>query len=92
MINFKPLVVVALSAVIIAEPAMAQNLDPITNMLQTIATALSGPIGRLLAIIAWIAAAFSFFTGRINWVWLVAITVACVIAFNADTIVDGFAT
>lgn len=88
----KYLVGAAFAAGIAVEPAMAQNLDPITNMLQNIATALSGPIGRLIAIIAWIAAAFSFFTGRVNWVWLVAITIACVIAFNADTIVDGFAT
>ena len=49
-----------------AEPALAQNLDPLENMLQTVVDALTGPIGRLIAILAVVAAGYMMFTGRLN--------------------------
>mgnify|MGYP002137350360 CR=1 FL=1 len=43
-------------AAILAEPALAQNLDPLENMLQVVVDGLTGPIGRLIAILAVIVA------------------------------------
>ena len=54
-------------AAILAEPALAQNLDPLENMLQVVVDGLTGPIGRLLAILAVVAAGYMMFTGRLNW-------------------------
>ena len=73
------------------EPALAQNLDPVENMLDTVVTALTGPIGRLIAILALVAAGFAMFTGRLNWQWFVAILAGVVLVFSAATIIDGFA-
>ena len=60
-------------AAILAEPALAQNLDPLENILQTVVDALTGPIGRLIAILAVVAAGYMMFTGRLNWPLFLAI-------------------
>lgn len=73
------------------EPALAQNLDPIENMFDTVVTALTGPIGRLIAILALVGAGFAMFTGRLNWQWFVSILAGVVLVFSAATIIDGFA-
>lgn len=74
-----------------AEPALAQDLSPVTNMLQVVADAITGPIGRLVAILTVVAAGFALFTGRMNWPWFLAIFIGVVLVFSAATIVDGFA-
>lgn len=76
---------------VMAEPAAAQNLDPLQNMLQTVVTALTGPIGRLIAILAVVAAGYMMFTGRLNWPLFLAIFLGVVLVFSAATIIDGFA-
>lgn len=78
--------------ILIAEPAAAQNLDPLENMLSTIVDALTGPIGRLIAILAVVAAGYMMFTGRLNWPLFLAIFFGIVLVFSAAAIVDGFAT
>ena len=81
-------------AVLLAEPALAQNLDPLENMLQVIVDGLTGPIGRLiaiLAILAVVAAGYMMFTGRLNWPLFLAIFFGVVLVFSAATIIDGFA-
>ena len=78
-------------AVLIAEPALAQNLDPLENMLQVIVDGLTGPIGRLIAILAVVAAGYMMFTGRLNWPLFLAIFFGVVLVFSAATIIDGFA-
>lgn len=79
-------------AVVLAQPALAQNLDPLQNMLQTVVDALTGPIGRLIAILAVVAAGYMMFTGRLNWPLFLAIFFGVVLVFSAATIIDGFAT
>ena len=59
--------------ILMAEPAAAQNLDPLENMLSTVVDALTGPIGRLIAILAVVAAGYMMFTGRLNWPLFLAI-------------------
>jgi type IV secretion system protein VirB2 len=79
-------------AVVLAQPALAQDLDPLKNMLQTVVDALTGPIGRLIAILAVVAAGYMMFTGRLNWPLFLAIFFGVVLVFSAATIIDGFAT
>lgn len=74
-----------------AAPALAQDLDPVQNMLQTVVDALTGPIGRLIAILAVVAAGYMMFTGRLNWPLFLAIFFGVVLVFSAATIIDGFA-
>lgn len=78
-------------AAALAEPALAQNLDPLENMLQVIVDGLTGPIGRLIAILAVVAAGYMMFTGRLNWPLFLAIFFGVVLVFSAATIIDGFA-
>jgi type IV secretion system protein VirB2 len=78
-------------AAILAEPALAQNLDPLENMLQVVVDGLTGPIGRLIAILAVVAAGYMMFTGRLNWPLFLAIFFGVVLVFSAATIIDGFA-
>lgn len=78
-------------ALLLAEPALAQNLDPLENMLQVIVDGLTGPIGRLIAILAVVAAGYMMFTGRLNWPLFLAIFFGVVLVFSAATIIDGFA-
>ena len=77
--------------VLIAQPALAQNLDPLENMLQTVVDALTGPIGRLVGILGLVAAGYMMFTGRLNWPLFLAIFLGIVLVFSAATIIDGFA-
>lgn len=79
-------------AVVLAQPALAQDLAPLQNMLQTVVDALTGPIGRLIAILAVVAAGYMMFTGRLNWPLFLAIFFGVVLVFSAATIIDGFAT
>ena len=76
---------------VIADPALAQNLDPLENMLQTVVDALTGPIGRLVGILGLVAAGYMMFTGRLNWPLFLAIFLGIVLVFSAATIIDGFA-
>ena len=76
---------------LLADPALAQNLDPLENMLQVIVDGLTGPIGRLIAILAVVAAGYMMFTGRLNWPLFLAIFFGVVLVFSAATIIDGFA-
>lgn len=76
---------------VLADPALAQNLDPLKNMLQIVVDGLTGPIGRLIAILAVVAAGYMMFTGRLNWPLFLAIFFGVVLVFSAATIIDGFA-
>ncbi|SFE87435.1 TrbC/VirB2 family protein [Roseivivax sediminis] len=91
-INWKGLVYLLPVFAVMAEPALAQDLDPLENMLQTVVDALTGPIGRLIAILAVVAAGYMMFTGRLNWPLFLAIFFGVVLVFSAATIIDGFAT
>jgi|TARA_R110000737_G_scaffold32761_2_gene51164 type IV secretion system protein VirB2 len=91
-LNWKGLLYLLPVFAVIADPAMAQNLDPLETMLDTVVDALTGPIGRLIAILAVVAAGYMMFTGRLNWPLFLAIFFGVVLVFSAATIIDGFAT
>ena len=80
-------ILVAIAAV---SPATAQDLSPITNMLTAIGTALTGPVGRALGLVALAAVGILFLTGRMNWLFAGSVVVGLVILFGAATILAGF--
>lgn len=71
-------------------PVLAQDLSPVTSMLQSIGTALTGPVGRALGLVAVAAIGILFLTGRMNWLYAASVVVGLVILFGAATILAGF--
>lgn len=71
-------------------PAAAQDLSPITTMLTTIGTALTGPLGRAFGLVALAGVGFAFMTGRMNWPLAGAIVVGLAILFGSAAILAGF--
>ena len=80
----------AATLAIIASPALAQDLDPIQDMLETVEAALTGPIGVAVATLAVIGTGFMCMMGRLNWGWFASVIIGIVLIFSAGTIVDGF--
>lgn len=82
---------IALIWALAADPALAQDLSPVSDMIDNLITALTGPIGRGLSVLALVGAGVMMFFGRLNWPVFVAIFVGVVLIFSAEAIVDGFA-
>ena len=74
-----------------ASPALAQDLSPIQTMLESVESALTGPIGISVATLAVIGTGFMCMMGRLNWGWFASVIIVIVLIFSAGTIVDGFA-
>ena len=89
--DYKP-VLVGMILILAANPALAQGLSPVSDMIDNIITAVTGPIGRGLAVLALVGAGVMMFFGRLNWPVFVAIFVGVVLIFSAEAIVDGFAS
>lgn len=79
-----------LLGLLLVSPAAAQDLSPITTMLQTIGTALTTTVGRALGLVALAAVGILFLTGRMNWLYAGSVVVGLVILFGAATILAGF--
>lgn len=82
---------VAMVLMLAASPAMAQNLSPLQTFLQTLVTAITGPIGRLISILGVVATGASWVFGFLNMWRALGIVAGIVLIFSAATIVDGFA-
>lgn len=65
------------------------DLSSFDTFLQQIVTALTGPLGKTVAVLALIGVGFMFFTGRINWMHVVAILAGIGVIFLAPTILAG---
>ena len=89
-IDYRPAALAALF-LLAASPALAQDLSPVSDMIDNIITALTGPIGRGLAVLALVGSGVMMFFGRLNWPIFVAVFVGVVMIFSAETIIDGFA-
>ena len=72
--------------------ALAQDLSPVSTMLTTVQTALTGPIGKAIATIAVIGVGYACFLGRLNWTLFAMVLVGAVLVFFADDLIDGFTT
>ena len=70
--------------------ASAQDLSPVSAMLNTVLAALTGPIGKSVATIAVIAVGYACFLGRLNWTLFAMVLVGAVLVFFAGDIIDGF--
>ncbi|NRC56464.1 TrbC/VirB2 family protein [Mesorhizobium sediminum] len=89
----RPLAVSAilLTSLAIAEPAFAQSSSafaPLETAVQMIVDFITGPFGRLLAIIAVIALGFLAFAGRLSWFTAGAVVLGIGLVFGAPAIVD----
>lgn len=79
-----------ITSLIFISPVAAQDLSPVTNMLTSIGTALTGPLGRALGLVALAAVGILFLTGRMNWLYAGSVVVGLVILFGSATILAGF--
>ena len=86
------LLMVAALAVTAAEPALAQQTSgafaPLETAVQMIVDFITGPFGRLLAIIAVIGLGFLAFAGRLSWFTAGAVVIGIGLVFGAPAIVD----
>lgn len=89
--SYMQVVVLTAMALVLAEPALAQDLKPIQKMFETVESALTGPIGISVATLAVIGSGFMCMMGRLNWGWFASVIIGIVLIFSADSIVAGFA-
>jgi len=86
------LLIGAALAVTAAEPALAQQTSgafaPLETAVQMIVDFITGPFGRLLAIIAVIGLGFLAFAGRLSWFTAGAVVIGIGLVFGAPAIVD----
>jgi type IV secretion system protein VirB2 len=84
--------IIAATQVISADFAMAQATNQAFAPLQTVVQALvdfiTGPFGRLVAIIAVIGLGFLAFAGRLSWFTAGAVILGMGLVFGAPAIVD----
>ncbi|MBZ9811137.1 MULTISPECIES: TrbC/VirB2 family protein [unclassified Mesorhizobium] len=84
-------IVVGLSLCAVADPAFAQTsgaFAPLETAVQMIVDFITGPFGRLLAIIAVIGLGFLAFAGRLSWFTAGAVVIGIGLVFGAPAIVD----
>jgi type IV secretion system protein VirB2 len=89
----RPLAIGALLilSLVLVEPAFAQTsgaFAPLETAVQMIVDFITGPFGRLLAIIAVIALGFLAFAGRLSWFTAGAAVLGIGLVFGAPAIVD----
>ena len=82
---------IVVACLVLAEPAFAQSsgaFAPLETAVQMIVDFITGPFGRLLAIIAVIALGFLAFAGRLSWFTAGAVVLGIGLVFGAPAIVD----
>ena len=86
-----PIVLACLAFAIVTADAMAQGtLAPVQSTLQTLVTALTGPIATSLAILAVIACGFLAWSGRLTWGIAGSVIFGIVLVFGSAQIVQFF--
>jgi len=82
---------VGLALTLVAGDAFAQGtLAPVQSTLQTLVTALTGPIATSLAILAVIACGFLAWSGRLTWGIAGSVIFGIVLVFGSAQIVQFF--
>lgn len=85
------LAIIAAVQIVGADVAFAQAsgaFGPLQTVVQMIVDFITGPFGRLLAIIAVIGLGFLAFAGRLSWFTAGAVVVGIGLVFGAPAIVD----
>lgn len=84
--------VILVSQFITADLAMAQATNqafaPLQTVVQAVVDFITGPFGRLVAIIAVIGLGFLAFAGRLSWFTAGAVVLGIGLVFGAPAIVD----
>jgi len=82
----------ALIQIVTADVAMAQATNqafaPLQTVVQAVVDFITGPFGRLVAIIAVIGLGFLAFAGRLSWFTAGAVVLGIGLVFGAPAIVD----
>lgn len=78
-----------LPLVFLAEPAAAQALAPLENVVDFFVTFLTGAFARSVAIIAVAVLGFLGLTGRLRWAIAGSVILGIALIFGAATIVDA---
>ncbi|KAA0693752.1 VIRB2 type IV secretion [Neorhizobium sp. P12A] len=84
--------VIVLSQIPTADLALAQATNqafaPLQTVVQAVVDFITGPFGRLVAIIAVIGLGFLAFAGRLSWFTAGAVVLGIGLVFGAPAIVD----
>ncbi len=82
----------AASQLVVADVAIAQATNqafaPLQTVVQAVVDFITGPFGRLVAIIAVIGLGFLAFAGRLSWFTAGAVVLGIGLVFGAPAIVD----
>ncbi len=70
-------------------PAFAQDLSPITQMLTNIGNTLTGPLGIAAGLVALGAVGLLFMTGKMHWGFAGSVLLGMIILYSAATILAG---
>lgn len=70
------------------QPSAAQDFQGVTNFLDKIVDAITGPIGIAISALAVMAIGFSFMTGRMDWTFAVAVILGIAIVFGGASFVE----
>ncbi|MBB3236999.1 TrbC/VirB2 family protein [Phyllobacterium endophyticum] len=86
------LLMLAVSQLLASDMAMAQATNqafaPLQTVVQAVVDFITGPFGRLVAIIAVIGLGFLAFAGRLSWFTAGAVVLGIGLVFGAPAIVD----
>ncbi len=86
------LLTLAVSQLLASDIAMAQATNqafaPLQTVVQAVVDFITGPFGRLVAIIAVIGLGFLAFAGRLSWFTAGAVVLGIGLVFGAPAIVD----
>jgi type IV secretion system protein VirB2 len=84
--------VLVASQFVMADVALAQATNqafaPLLTVVQAVVDFITGPFGRLIAIIAVIGLGFLAFAGRLSWFTAGAVVLGIGLVFGAPAIVD----
>jgi type IV secretion system protein VirB2 len=82
----------AMAQLVAADVSMAQATNqafaPLQTVVQAVVDFITGPFGRLVAIIAVIGLGFLAFAGRLSWFTAGAVVLGIGLVFGAPAIVD----
>jgi type IV secretion system protein VirB2 len=91
--------VTAVSAAVLAVPAIAQDSysdpagsGPVVGALHWLQGTLLGTVATVVAIMAVASVGFLMLTGRLNWRYGATVILGCFILFGAASIVGGIQT
>jgi type IV secretion system protein VirB2 len=88
-VSVRRVVLCTLAMIAAASPAVAQDLSPVNTFFTSLGTALTGPTGRAIGLVALAGVGLMFLTGRMNWGFALSIVLGLVILFGAGTILGG---